>query len=231
MLTDIFSSFDPIINSIFSKSSILFWSRTLLALFLTHSSFWVAPSRISSIPSLPLGVIYTQARRTFGHHLKRFNRILSSLFLALILINLIGLVPYTFSSSRHLILTIAFGIPLWLSLILSSLAHAPKKFAASLLPPGAPDWLNPFLILVETISTLVRPLTLSFRLAANIRAGHIVITLLGIFLSSALLLSSNSLIIILLTQIGYMLFEVGICLIQAYIFCLLITLYADDHSS
>jgi ATP synthase subunit 6 len=75
----------------------------------------------------------------------------------------------------------------------------------------------------------VRPITLSFRLAANIRAGHIVIGLLGIYASSAFFVSSSSFITLMLIQIFYFIFEIGISLIQAFIFCLLITLYSDDH--
>ena len=68
------------------------------------------------------------------------------------------------------------------------------------------------------------------RLAANIRAGHIVLGLLGIYLSFSLFgFSVLSILALLFVQVGYFVFEVGICFIQAYIFCLLLTLYRDDH--
>jgi len=229
MLTDIFSSFDPIINYSFYFNRLRFWALTLSSLLLINSSYWITPSRASFLPSPIITIIYTQSSRTAGHNLKGFNNILTPLFLLIITVNLTGLIPYRFSTSSHLIFTIRFGFPLWGALILSSLFYSFKKFTASLLPPGAPDWLNPFLVLVETIRILVRPLTLSFRLAANISAGHIVITLLGIFLSRALIILSKTILLILPVQTGYIMFEVGICLIQAYIFCLLISLYADDH--
>jgi ATP synthase subunit 6 len=175
--------------------------------------------------------MYSQASRTLGHHLKGFPSILTSLFLLILITNLSGLFPYIFRASRHLIITLSLGLPFWFSLIISSLINSPKTFMASLLPGGAPDWLNPFLVLIETIRTLVRPITLSFRLAANIRAGHIVITLLGIFLSSSISSIALSTMILLPIQTFYITFELGICLIQAYIFCLLLSLYADDHTS
>ena len=77
----------------------------------------------------------------------------------------------------------------------------------------------------------MRPLTLSFRLAANMTAGHIVLGLIGIYMASAMLTLSKRILILIPLGIGYILFEFGICLIQAYIFCLLITLYRDDHAA
>jgi F0F1-type ATP synthase membrane subunit a len=77
---------------------------------------------------------------------------------------------------------------------------------------------------------LVRPLTLSFRLAANMRAGHIVLGLVGIYGAAAVLNPSSGTPLLLIVSIGYIIFEIAICIIQAYIFCLLLSLYADDHA-
>lgn len=105
-------------------------------------------------------------------------------------------------------------------------------FVASLLPAGAPAALNPFLILVEIVRISVRPITLSVRLAANIGAGHIVIGLLGTYLSSAYFgfFGWQGFLILLGIQVFYFFFEFGVGLIQRYIFVLLVTLYADEHS-
>nr|ALS46274.1 ATP synthase F0 subunit 6 [Glycera americana] len=195
-----------------------------------HSSFWLAPSSLTWMFSYPLEIMNSQTTRTSGTHLKGFSSFITSLFLMIIMINFMGLLPYTFSFSSHLIFTLSLGLPLWLSLIISSAIYNPKTFTASLLPGGAPDWLNPFLVMIETISIMVRPITLSVRLAANMSAGHIVLGLIGIYASSAMFLSFTSTATLISIQILYTIFEMGICLIQAYIFCLLITLYADDHS-
>lgn len=77
---------------------------------------------------------------------------------------------------------------------------------------------------------LVRPITLSFRLAANIRAGHIVLGLIRIYASAAIISNIAAATILSITALGYILFEIAICLIQAYIFCLLLSLYANEHS-
>ena len=228
MLLDIFSSFDPATNIIGNK--IYFWIVSIIPILIFISNYWMFSSRFLSIILLPVTLIKDQASRTSTTHLSGLHAILISLFFSLIFLNLAGLLPYVFRTTSHLVFTVAFALPLWLSLILSRVSHAPTSFAAGLLPGGAPGWLNPFLVLVETVRTLVRPITLSFRLTANIRAGHIVLTLFGIYLritywSSAFV----GFFFLLLAQIGYFLFEIGIALIQAYIFCLLLSLYADDH--
>ena len=90
--------------------------------------------------------------------------------------------------------------------------------------------MNPFLILIETVRIIVRPITLSFRLAANIRAGHIVLTLISVyFIFRLFILGKGVTVFLLFVEVGYTLFEFGICIIQAYIFCLLLSLYTEDH--
>lgn len=100
---------------------------------------------------------------------------------------------------------------------------------AGLLPAGAPNVLNPPLVLIETVRISVRFITLSFRLAANITAGHIVLGLIGIYARTALFSSVYSSILLLFIQSFFIMFELGVGVIQAYIFCLLLTLYSDDH--
>nr|AVW86092.1 ATP synthase F0 subunit 6 [Levensteiniella iris] len=232
MMVDIFSAFDPATCSIFSTlSPSLFWLLTLLSISLIHPSLWPQMTRYTWLPFFPADVISSQASRTFSLHLKGFPPILTALFLMLIILNLTGLLPYAFSSTSHLVLTLVLGLPLWLSLIISAIAHAPKSFTAHLLPSGAPEWLNPFLVITETLSISVRFITLSFRLAANMSAGHILLGLMGIASSSAIFSSIPTFSGLMLVQLGYMIFEMGICLIQAYIFCLLLSLYSEDHPS
>ena len=229
MIADIFSSFDPATCSAYSISPSLFWFLSFFSILPLQASLWVAPSRISWIPMSFIEIIRSQTSRTFILHLKGFPILLVSLFIILITLNLIGLIPYVFRSTSHLLLTLSLGLPLWLRLIIRGAIYAPKKFVAHFLPSGAPDWLNPFLVLTETIRISVRFITLSFRLAANISAGHILLGLIGIAGSSAIFTSVTSFTALTLIQLGYIVFEIGIRLIQAYIFCLLLTLYSDDH--
>uniref|UniRef100_UPI0030DE972D ATP synthase F0 subunit 6 n=1 Tax=Synelmis amoureuxi TaxID=3053537 RepID=UPI0030DE972D len=231
MLMDIFSSFDPQTHLIHESVSPLgFWLISAAPMVLVHSSYWIVPNQLFWAFSVPMKVMMTQSMRTFGKSLKGFTSTTTGLFMLIISMNLSGLIPYAFSSTSHLITTFSLGLPLWLALIISSASFSPSAFAAHLLPSGAPSWLNPFLIIVETISISVRPITLSFRLAANMSAGHIVLGLMGVFSSATLFSSMATFSFLIATQTIYTLFEMGICLVQAYIFCLLLTLFSDDHS-
>lgn len=230
MISDIFSSFDP--ASFFATSPIIdiFLFLNITLILISQFSFWSNRYRIS-ISIIPITSIITeQLSRTYIAKLKGLNHTVSSLFIIIIIVNLLGLVPYLFSISRHLIFTLSLGLPLWLAIIMSTFTKSLKQSIAHFLPDGAPDWLNPFLVLIETTRITVRPITLSFRLAANIRAGHIVLSLIGIYASAAWFNSLSATILLFRTSVGYILFEVAICMIQAYIFCLLLSLYSDDHA-
>lgn len=101
---------------------------------------------------------------------------------------------------------------------------------AFILPLATPTFLIPFLPIIETLRIIVRPITLSIRLAANISAGHIILTLIGDYLTALILLNNYVISALVLSiQVGYFIFEVGISIIQGYIFSLLVTLYTDDH--
>lgn len=223
MISDIFSRFDPINTNISIQNRLI----NFIIIILLLSIYWGTFSRSSNLFSPLKSIIIDQLSRTYSKILKGLRIILSALFLTLVRINLIGLIPYTFGLSSHIIFTFIFGFPLWLRIIISRFAFSFKKARAHLLPDGAPDWLNPFLVIIETIRVSVRPLTLSFRLAANITAGHIVLTLIRSFTIKGSYINFISLT--MFTR-GYLIFEFAICLIQAYIFCLLLSLYRNDHS-
>nr|YP_010281933.1 ATP synthase F0 subunit 6 [Turbo cornutus]UKH51312.1 ATP synthase F0 subunit 6 [Turbo cornutus] len=231
MLVDIFSSFDDH-NFVFMSFYILMWICSLTVIGMFNMNFWISSTRWSYLMNAPKMVIMSQLMRSFGVKLGGFVNIVSSLFLILIFLNLMGLIPYVFSVTSHLAISFSLGLPFWLSLIISGAFYNPSSTAASLLPGGAPAALNPFLVLVETVSLCVRPITLSIRLVANMSAGHIVLGLIGTYLSSGLFVYSTLAVVILIgVQSFYFMFEIGVALIQAYIFSLLVTLYSDDHAS
>nr|QTT61320.1 ATP synthase F0 subunit 6 [Tritia mutabilis] len=229
MLVDIFSSFDDN-NQVFMSLYVLMWIFSLITIVLFSSSYWVMSPRWLSIVSVFKDTASSQVFRSFGINMGGFVNIISGLFLFLILMNMSGLVPYVFSPTSHLAVSLSLGLPLWLTLIVSAVFYNPSSVVAGLLPMGAPAPLNPFLVVIETVSIMVRPITLSVRLTANMSAGHIVLTLIGNYLTASFFMSSVfSMLLLLSIQVLYTVFEFGIALIQAYIFCLLITLYSDEH--
>nr|YP_009503307.1 ATP synthase F0 subunit 6 [Splendrillia sp. 1 MNHN IM 2013-9619]AXA45269.1 ATP synthase F0 subunit 6 [Splendrillia sp. 1 MNHN IM 2013-9619] len=229
MFMDIFSSFDDN-NQVFMSLYVLMWMFSLMLILLFSSNYWVMAPRWTKMMSIFKDTVSSQIFRSYGINMGGFMNVITALFLFLIMMNLSGLIPYVFSPTSHLAVSLSFGLPLWLSLIVSAIAFNTSSVVAGLLPTGAPAPLNPFLVIIETVSIMVRPITLSVRLTANMSAGHIVLTLIGNYLTTSMFISSIfSMGLLLMIQIFYTIFEFGISLIQAYIFCLLITLYSDEH--
>nr|YP_009112439.1 ATP synthase F0 subunit 6 [Mobula eregoodootenkee]AIZ03004.1 ATP synthase F0 subunit 6 [Mobula eregoodootenkee]AOY35967.1 ATPase subunit 6 [Mobula kuhlii] len=163
----------------------------------------------------------------FGGH--KWASILTALMLFLITINLLGLLPYTFTPTTQLSLNMAFALPLWLTTVLIGMLNQPTVALGHFLPEGTPTPLVPILIIIETISLFIRPLALGVRLTANLTAGHLLMqliataafVLISIMPSIALL---SSLILFLLTIL-----EVAVAMIQAYVFVLLLSLYLQEN--
>nr|YP_008475592.1 ATP synthase F0 subunit 6 [Galeocerdo cuvier]AGT59724.1 ATP synthase F0 subunit 6 [Galeocerdo cuvier]ARH55248.1 ATPase subunit 6 [Galeocerdo cuvier]ARH55261.1 ATPase subunit 6 [Galeocerdo cuvier]AZQ21899.1 ATP synthase F0 subunit 6 [Galeocerdo cuvier] len=161
-----------------------------------------------------------------GH---KWAMLLTALMLFLITINLLGLLPYTFTPTTQLSLNMAFAIPLWLTTVLIGMLNQPTITLGHLLPEGTPTPLIPILIIIETISLFIRPMALGVRLTANLTAGHLLMqliataafVLLTIMPTVALL---TSLILFLLTIL-----EVAVAMIQAYVFVLLLSLYLQEN--
>lgn len=233
MFLDVFTIFDVYeFNSLLRKNNIFvifFILISSILFFFFTLRLWSSRNVLSTIKIKFLYVINNQIFQTNCNILKGISNILCSLFLILISINLFGLISFSYSITSHLLLSITIGIPLWLIINVSRFIFKRNLFVAHLLPDGAPLWLNPFLVLVESIRILVRPITLSFRLAANITAGHVVLCLMFLFLSRCINRFSFKSIFLIFLSSFYIIFEIAICIIQGYIFCLLLSLYSDDH--
>nr|YP_002727982.1 ATP synthase F0 subunit 6 [Pyramidella dolabrata]ACE62850.1 ATP synthase F0 subunit 6 [Pyramidella dolabrata] len=212
MHTDLFSSLDGC-NSVWS------WAVLMLFLFVFSNKAW----------KLQASTVFFSKVSAFSgknDNLNPMNLMTLSLMLMLILLNLSGLLPFVYSFTSSLWFASSLGLALWGFLIVSGWVYSPKKSSAHLAPAGAPAVLIPFLVLIETVSLLIRPLTLTIRLVANISAGHIVLGLVANVLCSSGLLGLSLLLPI---SVGYFMFEVFVSFIQAYIFTLLIGLYSHEH--
>nr|YP_009685600.1 ATP synthase F0 subunit 6 [Fundulopanchax amieti]QDT76578.1 ATP synthase F0 subunit 6 [Fundulopanchax amieti] len=155
--------------------------------------------------------------------------LLSSLMLFLITLNMLGLLPYTFTPTTQLSLNMAFAVPIWLSTVIIGLRNQPTHALGHLLPEGTPTLLIPILIIIETISLFIRPLALGVRLTANLTAGHLLIQLIstGAYIMISLMPTIailTSILLLLLTVL-----EVAVAMIQAYVFVLLLSLYLQEN--
>lgn len=153
----------------------------------------------------------------------------TSLLVFLITINMLGLLPYTFTPTTQLSLNIAFAVPLWLATVIIGMRNQPTAALGHLLPEGTPGPLIPVLIIIETISLFIRPLALGVRLTANLTAGHLLIQLIAT--GAFVLLPIMPTVAILTATVLFLLtlLEVAVAMIQAYVFVLLLSLYLQEN--
>ena len=116
-------------------------------------------------------------------------------------------------------------MPLWLGRIILSIIYQYNNLLAHLVPVGTPRFLIPVIVIIETVRNIIRPLTLSIRLAANIVAGHLLLTLLG---SQGPLLSLFNLSLLIIGLFLLLLLEVAVACIQSYVFTILSSLYLNE---
>nr|ABK92249.1 ATP synthase F0 subunit 6 [Hydatina physis] len=218
MFTDLFSSLDCAQLEFFS---IFLWIIPMIsAVVFSVSSSWMS-NPISAFKTLISTNSENQQKGMFS-----FSLFLYGLMFFLLSMNLFGLIPFVYGVTSNLWVASSLALTMWGLLILSGWSRSPKESAAHLAPAGAPPFLMPLLVLIETVSLMIRPLTLTVRLIANISAGHIVMSLIANSLVSS---GMMAILPVFLLNVGYNMFEVFVCLIQSYIFSLLVKLYGEEH--
>nr|YP_007317407.1 ATP synthase F0 subunit 6 [Enoplometopus occidentalis]YP_009107532.1 ATP synthase F0 subunit 6 [Enoplometopus debelius]AGA56184.1 ATP synthase F0 subunit 6 [Enoplometopus occidentalis]AIU44729.1 ATP synthase F0 subunit 6 [Enoplometopus debelius] len=222
MMASLFSIFDP-------TSSILLlsmnWLSTFLGLLFIPYLFWASPSRWSLLWSKICLILHNEFKTILGQLNVGSTIMFVSLFSFIMFNNTLGLLPYVFTSSSHLTMTLTLAFPLWLTFILFGWLNHTQHMLAHLVPQGTPGLLMPFMVLVETLSNIIRPGTLAVRLAANMIAGHLLLTLLANMGPS---LSLTLLSLLMIAQILLLLLESAVAVIQSYVFAVLSTLYASE---
>jgi len=223
MITNLFSVFDPS-TSIFNLS--LNWLRTFLGLLLIPSLYWFIPSRHHILWFQITSTLHKEFKTLLGptgHQGSTF--IFISLFSLIIFNNFLGLFPYIFTRTSHITLSLGLALPLWLSFIIYGWINHTQHIFAHLVPQGTPRVLIPFIVCIETIRNVIRPGTLAVRLAANIIAGHLLLTLLG---NTGPSLSYIIITLLLVGQLILLVLESAVAIIQSYVFAILRILYSRE---
>nr|AHZ88988.1 ATPase subunit 6 [Phrynocephalus theobaldi orientalis] len=156
--------------------------------------------------------------------------LLTSLLLMLLTLNIVGMFPYTFTPTTQLSVNLALALPLWLSTVLTGLRTQPIKSLAHLLPEGTPTLLIPALIIIESISLLIRPIALGVRMTANLTAGHLVLQLISTATLTTIKMAPTLFLLPTLLLTLLMILEFAIAIIQAYVFTLLTCLYLQENT-
>nr|QXU76333.1 ATP synthase F0 subunit 6 [Choroterpes yixingensis] len=222
-MTNLFSVFDPS-SSILNLS--INWMSTFLGLLFLPSLFWLMPTRYNLIWNKVMTTLHQEFKTLLGPtSFPGSTFIFVSLFSLILFNNFLGLFPYIFTSSSHLAFTLTLALPLWLSFMIYGWVNHTQHMFAHLVPQGTPAVLMPFMVCIETISNIIRPGTLAVRLAANMIAGHLLMTLLG---NTGPSLSLTLVTFLIIGQIALLILESAVAIIQSYVFAVLSTLYSSE---
>nr|SSW94036.1 ATP synthase F0 subunit 6 [Meandrusa sciron aribbas] len=223
MMSNLFSIFDPSTN-IFNLS--LNWISTFIGLLFIPYTFWMIPNRQFILWNFILNKLHNEFKTLLGPN--SFNGstfIFISLFSFILFNNFLGLFPYIFTSTSHLTISLSLSLSLWLSFMLYGWINNYQHMFMHMIPQGTPTILMPFMVLIETISNIIRPGTLAVRLTANMIAGHLLITLLS---STGNNMSFIMLFILIFMQILLLILESAVAIIQSYVISILSTLYSSE---
>nr|DBA43693.1 TPA_asm: ATP6 [Bombus nevadensis] len=221
-LMNLFEIFDPSINNYIQLN----WIFMVLPLILMPNNFWLIPSRNIMLLNLFINFLFNEFKLIMkNNYISNINLFLS-LMIYILLSNLYSLMPYIFTPTSHLLFNLSMALSLWLSFFIYSFWNFPKKTLSHLVPLDSPKFLMHFMVIIELISLLIRPWTLSIRLSANLISGHLILILLSNFLMNFLIISPMSLMITNMLLI----LEISMALIQAYVFSILLTLYFHESN-
>ncbi len=159
----------------------------------------------------------------------KYFPLIFSMFMLIMVLNVLGLFPYVFTVGTHIIVTFGISLSVLMAVTILGIKNFKLDFFSMLMPQGAPMSLAPLLVLIETASYLSRALSLGIRLAANLSAGHLLFAILASFSYKMLI---NNMVFLSLFPLAIMIFitvlEIAVAMIQAYVFCLLTVIYLED---
>nr|QLA74178.1 ATP synthase F0 subunit 6 [Laelia suffusa]UEV86543.1 ATP synthase F0 subunit 6 [Laelia suffusa] len=223
MMSNLFSIFDPSTN-LFNLS--LNWLSTMLGILFIPYSFWLIPNRHFMFWNFILIKLHNEFKTLLkNNYFQGSTFIFISMFSFILFNNFLGLFPYIFTSTSHLTLSLSISLPLWLSFMIYGWINNTNHMFIHMIPQGTPPILMPFMVLIETISNIIRPGTLAVRLTANMIAGHLLMTLLS---STGPNMNYYLITLMILFQILLLILESAVAIIQSYVIAILSTLYSSE---
>lgn len=216
-------------------NSALFMVATVVVtgafLFLTTSSRGLVPGRLQSISELSYEFIASMLRDSAGTQGMRFFPLVFSLFMFVLVANLLGMFPYFFTVTTQIIVTFALAMLVILTVVIYGIGKHGVGFFKLFVPQGVPGILVPVVVLIEIISFLSRPVSLSVRLFANMLAGHITLKVFAGFVTTLTGLGALGIggaILPMIMAIAITGLEFLVSFLQAYVFAVLTCMYLND---
>ena len=184
----------------------------------------MVPGHWQSMSELVYQFVAGMVRENVGNEGRAYFPFIFTLFMFILFSNLIGLLPYSFTVTSHIIVTFALAAVVFIGVTIIALVKHGWKFFSYFVPHGTPVVMMPLLVPIEVISYLARPVTLALRLFANMTAGH---TMLKVFAGFVILLGAFGVapMVVIVALYGL---ELLVALLQAYVFAILTSLYLHD---
>jgi F-type H+-transporting ATPase subunit a len=218
----------------FTNSALFMLATVLLAsafLYFATSSRAVVPGRAQSMAEMAYEFVANMLRDAAGTAGMRFFPLVFSLFMFVLVANLLGMIPYFFTITSHIIVTFALAMLVIGTVIVYGFAKHGLGFLKLFVPHGVPGVLVPLVVLIEVISFLSRPISLSVRLFANLLAGHITLKVFAGFIVSLSAFGTVGVvgsILPLLMTVALTALEFLVAFLQAYVFAVLTCMYLND---
>lgn len=183
------------------------------------------PSRIQTIAESIYEFIDNLINGSIGYEGKKFMPLIFSIFTFILLCNCLGMTPYSFTATSQIAVTLSLSLMCFLIItIFAIFRNGLGGFIHMFLPSGVPIWMAPVIFLIEFFSFIIRPITLSVRLFANMVAGHVLLKVIaGFIISLGILGAFPFLFSIVMTG-----FELFVAVLQAYIFSILVCAYLSE---
>jgi F-type H+-transporting ATPase subunit a len=185
----------------------------------------LVPGRAQSVAEMLYEFVANMVRENVGTEGMKYFPFVFTLFMFILVLNIFGMIPGTFTVTSHIIVTFALAATVFLVVTAIGFARHGLGYMKLFVPEGVPFWLMPLIVPIEMISYLIRPVSLSVRLFANMMAGH---TMLKVFAGFALVLPGVLKAAPVLFTVAFTGLEFVVALLQAFIFTVLTCIYLND---
>jgi F-type H+-transporting ATPase subunit a len=202
-----------------------------LCWFVTAKGGSLVPTPWQSLVEMIYEFVLNLVQEQIGEKGKVYFPIVFTTFTFILANNLIGMIPYSFTATSHLVITFSLSMSTFVAVTIIGFQHHGIHFFSFLLPPGAPLMLAPFLVVIELISYCFRGISLGVRLFANMMAGHTLVKILAGF--SWTMMSAGGLLMVasvvpFVVVFALTFLEIGVACLQAYVFTILTCIYLND---
>ena len=185
----------------------------------------VIPGRLQSLAEVLHGFVANMVRENAGQEGMKYFPFVFSLFIFVLFGNLLGMIPFSFTFTSHIIVTFGLAATVFVAVTVIALMRHGMHFFSFFLPHGTPWWMAIIVIPIEILSYFARPVSLSIRLFANMMAGHTMLKVFGGFAVSLGIIGGLAPLALIVALTG---FEILVALLQAYVFSILTCLYLKD---